>query len=156
MPLIDPWQPVRQALLRNLRANFVLVAQLTGDWAEGAAPPTTDYPLGTYSLVPSPGLYDWSGVVWDMLVDIVVFSRDQGQAASLDQLVFATLQDASLDLEATGLTSLGCRRIGIISIPDVDDQGQSIYEVGGTWRIRVSQSNPGSASMIVTVDSTIG
>jgi hypothetical protein len=154
MALIVPWQPVRQALIRALRANLVLAAELTGDWSEGAAPPDTDYPLGVIALVPSPSLYDWSGVVHDLLVDIVIFARDQGDAASIDQLVFTTLQDARLAV--TGLTSLGCRRTGSLSLQDVDDQGTSVYEVGGTWRIRVSQSNPGVQTLIVTGDSTIG
>jgi hypothetical protein len=154
--LIDPWQPVRQALVQRLRANLVLATSLTGDWSEGAAPPTTRYPLGVYSLVPSPSLYDWSGVVHDLLVDIVVFERDEGEAARLDQLVFTTLQDARLAFSVTGLTSLGCRRTGIITLQGVDDQGQAIFEVGGTWRIRVSQSNPASQTLSVTGDSTIG
>lgn len=154
--LSDPWMPVRQAMLRALRSNLVLATQLTGDWSEGAAPPSVEYPLGVYALVPSPSNYDWSGVVHDLLVDVVVFERDQGDAASLAQFVFATLQDARLDLEATGLTSLGCRRTGIISLQDVDDQGKAIFEMGGTWRIRVSQSNPASGSLFVTGDSTIG
>lgn len=154
MALIVPWQPVRQALIRALRANLVLSAELTGDWSEGAAPPTVNYPLGVIALVPSPGLYDWSGVVWDLLVDIVIFARDQDQAARLDQLAFSTLQDTLLAV--TGLTSLGCRRTGILSLQDVDDQGKAIFEVGGTWRIRVSQSNPGFGTLLVTGDSTIG
>jgi hypothetical protein len=152
--LLDPWQPVRQALIQALRANLPLQAELTGDWAEGAAPVGAQYPLGIIALVPSPSFYDWSGVVHDLLVDIVLFSRDQGQAASLNQLVFTTLQDRLLAL--TGLTSLGCRRTGTLSLQDVDDQGTAIYEVGGTWRIRVAQSNPVLQTLVVTGDSTIG
>ena len=154
MTLIDPWQPVRQALIQSLRANLVLHAQLTGDWSEGASPPTPVYPLGVIALVPSPSLYDWSGVVHDLLVDIVVFATDSGEAASLNQLVFTTLQDRLLTL--TGLTSLGCRRTGNLSLQDVDEQGQNIFEVGGTWRIRVAQSNPALQTLTVTGDSTIG
>jgi hypothetical protein len=152
--LIVPWPSVRQALIRGLRANLVLAAGLPGDWSEGAAPPTTEYPLGVIALVPSPSLYDWTGVVHDLLVDIVIFARDSGVAASLDQLAFTTLQDASLAV--TGLTSLGCRRTGSLSLQDVDDQGKAIFEVGGTWRIRVSQSNPGVQTLVVTGDSDIG
>jgi hypothetical protein len=154
MSLTDPWQPVRQAVIQSLRANLLLQADLAGDWSEGAAPRDTPYPLGVIALVPSPGLYDWSGVVWDLLVDVVVFARDSGEAASLDQLVFTTLQDAALSV--AGLTSLGCRRTGILSLQDVDGQGQAIFEVGGTWRIRVTQSNPVLQALVVTGDSTIG
>lgn len=152
--LIDPWQPVRTALIRALRANLPLAAELTGDWSEGAAPPSTEYPLGIIALVPSPSNHDWSGVVHDLLVDVVVFSRDQDQAARLSQLVFTTLQDYLLPL--TGLTSLGCRRTGPLSLQDVDDQGTAIYEVGGTWRIRVAQSNPALQTLSTTGSMTIG
>jgi hypothetical protein len=153
MSLIDPWPPVRQAIVRALRANFVLAAQLTGDWTQGAAPQDTQYPLGTYSLVPSPALYDWSGVLYDMLVDVVVFSKDQGDAASLAQLVFTTLQDARLAV--TGLTSLTCRSTGVISLQDVDEKGDTVYEEGRTWRVRVAQSYPALQSLTFTGDSTI-
>jgi hypothetical protein len=154
MALIVPWPSVRQALIRALRANLVLAAGLPGDWSEGAAPPKADYPLGVIALVPSPSLYDWSGVVHDLLVDIVIFAEDAGEAASLDQLAFTTLQDARLAV--TGLTSLGCRRTGNLSLQDVNDQGTAVFEVGGTWRIRVAQSNPAAQTLIVTGDSTIG
>lgn len=154
MALIVPWPTVRQALIRALRANLVLAAELPGDWTEGVAPPKTPYPLGIIALVPSPGLYDWSGVVWDLLVDIVVYGEDSGEADRLDQLVFTTLQDQSLAV--TGLTSLGCRRTGSLSLQDVNDQGTAVFQVGGTWRIRVSQSNPGVLTLVTTADSDIG
>ena len=70
--------------------------------------------------------------------------------------MFTTLQDTRLVFEVAGLTSLGCRRMGIISLPDVDDQGTAIFEAGGTWRIRIAQSNPGSQLLTVTGDLTIG
>lgn len=153
MGLLLPWPLVRQALIRALRANLVLATELTGDWSEGEAPQGTALPLGVISLVPSPGLYDWTGVVWDLLVDVVVFAYDKGQADRLDQLAFTTLQDARLAV--TGLTSLTCRRIGIISFPNVDAKGQSVAESGGSFRIRVTQSTPTAQTLVVTGDSTI-
>lgn len=153
MGLTLPWPLARQAMIRALRANLPLAAALTGDWSEGEAPVKTAYPLGVISLVPSPGIYDWSGVVWDLYVDVVVFSYDKGQADSLDQLAFTTLQDARLAV--TGLTSLTCRRIGIISLPAVDDKGQSVYSSGGTFHLRIAQSTPTAQTLTVTCDSTI-
>jgi hypothetical protein len=151
--LLVPWPLVRQAILRRLRANLVLAASLPGDWSEGFAPQTTNYPLGVVSLIPSPSNYDWSGVVHDLYVDVAVFAEDQGDAASIDQLAFTTLQDASLAV--TGLTSLSCRRISNFSLQDVDQEGKAIYEPGGTYEVRVSQSNPTLSTLIVTLDSTI-
>lgn len=153
MPLLLPWPLVRQAIIRALRANLVLAAALPGDWAEAYEPTRTDYPFGTISLVPSPARYDWTGVVWDLLVDVVVFAKDQGEATNLDQLVFTTLQDARLAV--TGLTSLMCRRVGTISFPDTDAQGSTVYESGGTFRVVLAQSTPTAQTLIVTADSTI-
>jgi hypothetical protein len=153
MALTLPWPLVRQALIQPLRANLVLADQLLGDWSQGAAPQGTDYPLGVISLVPSPANYDWSGVVWDLLVDVVVFSKDQGEADRLDQLVFTTLQDASLAV--TGLTSLTCRRTGTIALQDVDQAGTVVFESGGTFGIRLAQSTPTAGTLTVTADSTI-
>jgi hypothetical protein len=124
-----------------------------GDWNEGAAPRGTTKPYGVLSLVPSPAIYDWTGVVHELIVDIVVFSLDSGEAASLDQLMFTTLQDARLAV--TGLTSLSCRRLGVISLQDVDEEGNTVYMAGGSWRIRVSQSRAGLQTLTVSVDMTI-
>jgi hypothetical protein len=151
--LIAPLQPVRQAILRALRANLVLKAALPGDWSEGAAPPKTARPLGVIALVPSPALYDWTGVIYDLVVDVAVFSEDAGEAASLDQLVFTTLQGTRLAV--TGLTSLSVQRLGVLALEDVDEKGTSVFMAGASWRIRVSQSNPVAQSLVVTVNSTI-
>lgn len=153
MPLVDPWPPVRQAMIRSLRANLVLAASLPGGWAEGFVPKDSRFPLGVISLVPSPSSYDWSGVIHDIYVDVVVFAKTSGEAASLDQLVLTTLQDARL--QVTGLTSLQCRRMGSISLPDTDSTGNPVFTEGGTFHVRVSQSNPTLTTLTVTADSTI-
>lgn len=153
MALVTPWPSVRQALIRQLRANLVLASSLTGDWSEGFAPEDTVYPLGVISLHFSPSFYDWSGRVVILGVDVVVFSKTQGEAASLDALVFTTLQDARLSL--TGQTSLMCRRMSDISLQDVDTEGKAVYEVGGVYEVRVAQSNPTLGTLTFTADSTI-
>lgn len=157
--LVTPWPKFRQALVRALRANLVLEDQLPGDWNEGFAPQGTRehptvYPLGIYSLAYGPPDYDWTGVVNLVGADVVVFSKDQGEAARLDQLVFDTLQDAKLIV--TGLTTLSCRRAGIISLTDVDSTGATVYTLGATYVARLAQSNPRPGSLRVTFDSIIG
>jgi len=151
--LVSPWPSVRQALIRQLRSNFVLAAELLGDWSEGFAPQKTSYPLGVLSLHYAPSMYDWSGVVTIIGVDVFVYAKDQGQAASLDQLVFSTLQDAALVV--TGQTSLMCRRSSSISLQDVDAEGKAVYQTGGVYEIRVAQTNPTLRAISFTVDSTI-
>lgn len=153
MALITPWPSLRQAIIRQLRSNLVLEGQLTGDWSEGFAPQTADYPLGVLSLHYAPADYDWTGVTYVIGFDVFVFAKDTGQAASLDQLVFDTLQDARL--ATTGQTTLTCRRTSSISLTDVDDQGQAIWQLGGIWQAIITQSNPTRDEMTFTINADI-
>lgn len=153
MALVTPWPSFRQALVQRLRSNLVLKDQLPGDWSEGFAPQTTEYPLGVYSLHYAPAEYDWTGMVTILGFDVFVFSKDQGEAASLDQLVFDTLQDARL--YPTGQTSLTCRRTSSLSLTDVDSQGQAIFQMGGTWQAITAQSNPRLRTLPFTIDLTV-
>lgn len=154
--LVDPWVYIRQALLRQLRSNLVLDGQLLGDWSEGVAPKNTPFPRGVYQLHYSPGEYDWTGVVTISGIDVGVFSKTQGEAASLDQLVFATLQDARLVLEG-GLTMLVCRRVSTYSMVDAAPDGtETVFQQGGIYSVQVAQSNPVNRTLSVTVTSTIG
>ena len=153
MALVTPWPTVRQALIRQLRANLVLKDALLGDWAEGIAPEGTVFPRGILSLHYAPSFYDWTGVTVVLGVDAFVFSRDPGEAASLDQLVFTTLQDAKLIV--TGQTSLTCRRISSLSLVDDDEKGQAVYQAGGVYEVWVAQSNPQNTSLSFTGDMTV-
>lgn len=151
--MASPWPSVRQALIRQLRANVPLTAALKGDWSEGFAPQKTQYPLGVIALVYNPADYDWTGEVDIFGVDVSVFSKDQGEAASLDQLVYATLQDAPLVV--SGQTSLRCRRVSGRSLVDLDEEGRAIYRVGGLWEIWTSQQRPTTRTLSVTLDLTV-
>ena len=153
MALVIPWPSVRQSLMRRLRANLVLADQMLGDWSEGMAPEGTAFPRGILQLHYAPALYDWTGVVNIVGVDVLVFSKTQGEAASLFQSVFTTLQDQRLTV--TGQTSLSCRFSSSLSLQDVDAQGKPIYEVGGVLEVRVAQSNPALRSLVFTADSDI-
>ena len=153
MPLVTPWPSVRQALIRALRSNLVLEGELPGDWGEGFDPQDANYPLGVLSLHYDPVMYDWSGQVALVGVDLLVFSKDLGEASRLAQLAYASLHDARL--QVSGQTSLSCRLQSGLSLPDVDKEGKAIYAVGGIYEVRVAQSNPIRASLSVTLDSTI-
>ena len=159
MALVTPWPSYRQAVLRQLRSNLVLKAELPGDWSEGFAPQGTPsdpvrYPLGVISLHYAPAEYDWTGMVTVIGFDVFVFSKkDIGEADRLDQLVFDTLQDARL--YPTGQTSLTCRRTSSISLTDEDAAGNAVWQVGGTWQALTAQSNPTLRSLPFTIDATI-
>ena len=152
MPLTTPWPSVRQALIRTLRANLVLAAEVA-DWGEGFDPQDATYPLGVISLHYDPVMYDWTGQVALVGVDVVVFSKSLGDASRLAQLVYTSLHDARLNV--SGQTSLSCRLMSGISLPDVDKEGKAIFAEGGVYEIRVAQSSPASRSFAVTLDSTI-
>jgi len=132
---------------------LVLEGQLPGEWSEGFAPKGTAFPRGILQLHYAPALYDWTGVVNILGVDVLIFSKTAGEAASLFQSAYTTLQDQRLTV--TGQTSLSCRFSSSISLQDVDAEGKPIFEVGGVLEVRVAQSNPALMSLIFTADSDI-
>lgn len=155
MPLVTPWPSVRQALVRTLRSNLVLEGELQGgnQWGSGFDPQDATYPLGVLSLHYDPVMYDWSGQVALVGVDVLVFSKEVGEASRLAQLAYTSLHDARLTV--SGQTSLSCRFMSGISIPDVDKEGKAVYSEGGIYEIRVAQSTPASRTFAVSLDSTI-
>jgi hypothetical protein len=153
MPLVTPWPSVRQALIRTLRSNLVLAAELPGDWGEGFDPQDATYPLGVIALHYDPVMYDWTGQVALVGVDVLVFSKSTGEASRLAQLAYTSLHDARLNV--SGQTSLSCRFGSGISLPDVDKEGKAVYAEGGVYEVRVAQSNPQLRTLAVTLDSTI-
>ena len=153
--LVEPWWYIRQALVRQLRSNLVLEGELLGGWGEGVLPEETEFPRGIYQLSYLPVEYDWSGFVALAGVIVTVFSKSQGEAASLDQLVFTTLQDARL--QVAGQTSLTCRRVSTLSIVDPAPDGTpSVWQKGGVYAILAPQSNPSQRTLTGTLTSTIG
>ena len=153
MALVVPWPSVRQALVRYLRSNLVLEGELSGDWSEGFAPAGTAIPRGILQLHYDPVLPDWSGAVYILGVDVVVFAKTRGEADSLFSLAFTTLNNRRLTV--TGQTSLDCRFVSFISLQDEDDEGKPIYESGGVLEIKTAQSNPSLGSLVFTGDSDI-
>ena len=69
------------------------------------------------------------------------------------RLVYTSLNDVRLTV--SGQTSLSCRFMSGISIPNVDKEGKAIYEEGGIYEVTVAQSRPQSQTLTVTLDSTI-
>lgn len=152
--LVDPWLYVRQALLRRLRSNLVLEGELPGDWSEGVAPQGIVYPRGVYQLSFQPFEYDWTGFVALCGVIVTVFSKSQGEAASLNQLVFSTLQDARLDI--AGQSSLTCRRVSSISLVEPAAEGtETVFQQGGVYVVLAPQTTPTYRTLAVTMTSVI-
>lgn len=130
--------PLKQALVRTLRASATLKAALTGDIHEGFAPPKTRMPFLTYNIHYATSWYQWGSMVMEVGVDIFVFAENSVDADNIDALVFSTLQDAKL--EVSGQSTLICRRVSSMSLPDSNEEGKKIYQVGGIYEIWTDQS----------------
>lgn len=134
--------PVKQALVRALRANSTLHA-LVGSTGinEGTEPRSVDYPYIVYSITHAYREHDGTNVSVVTDVDVWSVSDSQVQAHTLDQLVADALEEKVLDFSGlgSGQTSLLCRRIGDLSLTDVDGAGTRIYQMAGIYRIWTDQ-----------------
>lgn len=134
--------PIKQALVATLRANNTLRAAISGIH-EGVAPRKTAYPFVSYGFLPTSYNYDSTGLMFVTAVDVYVYSKNSVEANNLDGLVFTTLQDADLmavlDDGVTEQTTLICHRVADISSDDVDEEGQKVYQVGGSYTIWTDQ-----------------
>jgi hypothetical protein len=72
--------------------------------------------------------------------DVKVFSKNSVEAETLDALVAVVLDEAPLAV--TGQSTLICRRVADLNLPDVDEEGQKIYMVGGTYEVWTDQPLP--------------
>lgn len=132
--------PVKQALVRALRANVALKAALNNEIHEGVAPRDAEYPYLVYHVAYAPHGYYWGGDTLRVGFDINIVSDDQVEAHNLDQSVADTLHDAVLDLEvSSGQTGLFCRRRADMSSADLDEAGKKVYQMGGTYEIWTDQ-----------------
>lgn len=123
-----------QAFVARIRANGSIRTALTGGIHEGFAPEKASYPFLTYNTPSAPYDYNWGDVTLGLLVDAFVFSRSKVEADNLDQAIAAWVSDK--DLPVTGQRTLICRRtVSLPMPPDVDAEGEKVYQVGGTYLI---------------------
>lgn len=132
--------PVKQALVKALRANAALKAAVSNEIHEGVVPRDAEYPYLVYDVVYAPHEYYWGGSSLRVGFDIFIVSDDQVEAHNLDQSVADTLHDAVLDLGSSGQTGLYCRRRADMSSADLDAAGKKVYQMGGTYEIWTDQS----------------
>jgi hypothetical protein len=126
--------PILQAFVRRVRANDELYGRLTGGIHQGFAPEKFKYPIAIYNLVFGPYDYQWGSVTLIAGIDLFVFSRNPVEADNFDQELAGWLSDQPLPVE--GQATLYCRRVATVpSPPDVDDEGEKVYQVGGTYEI---------------------
>lgn len=130
---------ILQALVQAVRADSSLYASLVGGIHEGFAPEKVSYPMASFTFVTIPYEDQWGARTIVAIVDLVIVSRSQVEAGTLDESMAGTLDGA--ELTPTGQTSLICRRINDLRLaPDVDEEGQKVYAVGGTYEIWTDQA----------------
>jgi len=134
---------IQRALVATIRANnaaFLAAVQALAidghSWDsqrihEGVAPPGTEYPFLTYSLVYAPYDDDWSKRIIRVAFDISAWSDNQVEANTLDSLVMETVEDNLLPVD--GQTTLYARRSDGLRLPEVDETGKRIFRAGGTY-----------------------
>jgi hypothetical protein len=144
--------PIKHAIVRQLRSSSTLKASITG-LHEGFAPRKTKYPFVTYSLHYAPVDYGWGFAIQKVGYDVMVVSDNSVDADNIDALVTATLNDAKLVVD--GQSTLICRRILSLSLPDVDEEGRKIYVVGGLYEIWADQTFPVPVSTSFSADAFI-
>ena len=145
--------PIKQALVQKLRSNAELKSALTGSIHEGFAPTGTAYPRLTYGIHYAPLDYTWTSMTVEVGMDVFVYSENSVEADNLDALVFATLHDA--ELEVNGQSTLICRRVSSLSLPDSNEEGRKIYQVGGIYEIWTDQPLPETAASSFSVDAVV-
>lgn len=132
--------PIKQALVKALRANTSLKDAINNEIHEGVVPRDAEYPYLVYDVAYAPHQYYWGGDTLRAGFDIFIVSDDQVEAHNLDQSVSDTLHDAVLDLsEESGQTGLYCRRRADMSSADLDAAGKKVYQMGGTYEIWTDQ-----------------
>ena len=131
--------PIKQALVKALRANATLKTAISNEIHEAISPEGTSYPHLIYQFVYSPRNFYWGGQIIRAGVDVWVFSKDQVEAHNLDQLVINAVDGITLDLGSSGQTSLYSRRVADLSSAFIDDEGTKVYQIGGTFDLWTDQ-----------------
>lgn len=138
--------PVKNGLVRLIRANAELATALVGGIHQRVAPRKLRFPYAVYSVVSDPVVTDPGGdgndghVTIDMLVDISVVSLNTGEAENLDRLLAVLLggryADDALQQYVVGQTILRCQRVsGMPTGPVREATGRRTSQFGGTYRI---------------------
>lgn len=138
MAALTTTAPIKQALVRWLRATPNWSTTVIGGLHQNPAPVKTKYPFASYSFVPSTRDYQFDGMQINVPVDVFAFAENSVDAENIDSLIAARLQDAQITV--TGQVLLYCRRIADVSLPQDDNRGRRIYQIGGTYLLMTDQN----------------
>lgn len=135
--------PLKQALVRALRSSTALKAMVGSNGIDegvsivGAPMPRVLYSVATSERVEAfgdEGMKITTVYVWAV-------SDDPVEADSLDKLIDGALKDVSLNFSSISAvagnepSTLFCRRLRDLSLVELDDAGNKVYQVGGQYQI---------------------
>lgn len=135
---------IKQAFVRSLRDISALKAAVgsTG-FHEGIALVGEDYPYVVYNVAVTyrSRMFGTEGTL-KTTIDVMAASNDQVEAHNLDQLILDGLEDASLNFSGIDSITPGsepstllCHRLYDLSSVDLDEAGNKVYLVGGSYAI---------------------
>ena len=135
--------PIKQAFVRALRDIDDLKSAVgSAGIDEGVSPPDSSYPRVVYSLASyAPDRAYGSEGIGIATIDCWAVSDIQVVANSLDQLMLDGLENVSLDysdidaVDGNEPSTLLCRRLLSLSLVELDDAGNRVFRVGGTYQI---------------------
>lgn len=130
--------PINRAIVKTLRASPAGAAS-TGGIHRAIAPSKTPYPFLVYRKVSAPYVRDWDQVEIRARYDVMVFAENSVEAENLDALVSQALNE--VELQVDGQDVLLCQRIADIEgVDETDEEGNRIYQIGGSYSIWTTQS----------------
>jgi hypothetical protein len=135
VPPVPTSGPVKQALVRKLKANSQIKTAAVGGIHEGLnASDVIAYPYVTFSLAFAPLERVWGSVLFVVGFDIVVRGPNPVEVSNLDVLITEELDDSSLSV--TGLSTLTVHRAAELPLsPDRNAEGRRVFQNGGTYEI---------------------
>lgn len=129
---------IKQAFVARLRSNATIRSTLSGGIHESFAPAKATYPFLVWQLIYAPIRRQFGSQQYIVGIDTQIFASNPVDANNADSLVLNELDDAALVV--AGQSTLLCQRIADYSGPDVDDEGNKVYMVGGSYEIWTDQN----------------
>ena len=137
-PFVRSTAGVRQAFVARIRSNATIRVALSGGIHEGFAPQKAATPFLVYQLIYAPIRRQWGAQQYIVGIDTRIYAENPVDASNIDELVLNELDDAALVID--GQSTLLCHRVADFSGPDVDEEGNKIAMVGGSYEIWSDQS----------------
>jgi hypothetical protein len=133
---------IKQALVAKMRGDTPIKTAAKGGFHQGFAPLNTKYPFVAHSLVTAPSSRTWGGSSKDLVIqavyDIEVWGTDSVEAENLDMLIAELFDEQTLSVD--GQSTLIVRRVADLESEDIGEEGQKVYQVGGTYIVWTDQS----------------